>query len=236
MRDGQKTIVGVMGGMGPLASSEFIKTVYEMHAGRVEQEAPTLILYSDPTIPDRTESFLNNRDSLVLEPFLQILRVFQDLHVSKIVVCCITSHYLFPKIPEDLRKPVISLVDKILSALIKIREKHLLLCTSGTLQLQVFQNHPLWNECKEYVLIPNYQDQQLIHQLIYKIKANGEIEKISPNFVSIFTKYQVDSFIVGCTEIHLLAKHLVFSNNQRKRYKCIDPLVIVAKELNEEGL
>lgn len=222
--------------MGPLASSAFIKTVYEMYDGNVEQEAPALILYSDPAIPDRTKVFLNNHDALVLEPFIRILRTLQDLHVSKIVVCCITLHYLFPRITEDLRGPLVSLVDRIFSALMETRKKHLLFCTTGTLQLQIFQTHPLWKECKDYVLLPDHRDQQIIHNLIYKIKANHPIDKLSEGFVSILAKYQVDSFIAGCTEIHLLTRHFVSSGGDQKQYGYIDPLLIVAKEIIGEGL
>ena len=43
--------------MGPVASAvaEFVRTVYELAAVELEQDAPVVILYSDPTVPDRTE-------------------------------------------------------------------------------------------------------------------------------------------------------------------------------------
>ena len=54
----KKRVLGVVGGAGPLASAEFIKTIYECSLGEREQEAPVVLLYSDPTFPDRTEALL----------------------------------------------------------------------------------------------------------------------------------------------------------------------------------
>jgi hypothetical protein len=46
---------------------------------------------------------------------------------------------------------------------------------------------------------------------------------------SLLSKYKVDSFIAGCMEIHILAKH--FASGEQIGYGCVDPLTIVAKEM-----
>ena len=50
----RSNVLGVVGGMGPLASAEFVKTIYEYGLNRREQESPSVVLVSDPTFPDRT--------------------------------------------------------------------------------------------------------------------------------------------------------------------------------------
>ena len=43
--DKMDKILGILGGMGPLASAEFVKTIYEYNiAGDKEQTAPRIIL------------------------------------------------------------------------------------------------------------------------------------------------------------------------------------------------
>ena len=54
-------LLGILGGMGPLASAEFLKTIYEYGTRDLEQRSPACILYSDPTFPDRTSSANCNR-------------------------------------------------------------------------------------------------------------------------------------------------------------------------------
>jgi aspartate racemase len=52
--------------MGPLASAEFVKTIYEYNLASREQEMPACILLSDPTIPDRTEAIQNGAEEKVV--------------------------------------------------------------------------------------------------------------------------------------------------------------------------
>jgi aspartate/glutamate racemase len=46
--------LGIIGGIGPLASAEFLRTIYRLNAADPEQQAPDCILFSDPSFPDRT--------------------------------------------------------------------------------------------------------------------------------------------------------------------------------------
>ncbi|HEY0783486.1 MAG TPA: aspartate/glutamate racemase family protein, partial [Thermoanaerobaculia bacterium] len=50
--------LGILGGMGPLASAEFVHTLYRLHLNGPEQGAPACVLLSDPSFPDRTEAIL----------------------------------------------------------------------------------------------------------------------------------------------------------------------------------
>lgn len=51
--------LGILGGMGPLASAEFLRTLYELNITYPEQNSLSCILLSDPTIPDRTQAILD---------------------------------------------------------------------------------------------------------------------------------------------------------------------------------
>ncbi|NJR55463.1 MAG: aspartate/glutamate racemase family protein [Acaryochloris sp. CRU_2_0] len=78
-----------------------------------------MILYSDPTFPDRSEVLLKGDYGLLLELLTAALYKLRDLHASKIVICCITSHYLLPQLPSDLRECLISLIEVILNEVIE---------------------------------------------------------------------------------------------------------------------
>lgn len=137
-----KNILGVLGGMGPVASAEFVRTIYSYHHGRPEQEAPVVMLYSDPTFPDRTEAVSSRSDHLLLKKLVESLTQLCELGASEIVVCCVTSHYLLTKLPHHLRSKILSLVDAIFAGLLRTEKKHLLMCTNGTRRSGLFENHP----------------------------------------------------------------------------------------------
>ena len=227
-----RTILGIVGGLGPLASAEFLKTIYECSLNGVEQESPLVVMSSDPSFPDRTEAFLRGEHDELLERLVRVLRQLSEMGASKIVICCITIHYLLPLLPPDLHARVVSLLDVIIDQVAQTRKRHLLVCSKGTLRLGLFQNHSHWNLVKDLIVLPEDKDQDEIHfEIIYRIKRKPDVRQFIPCLESLLAKYEVDSFIAGCTEVHLLAKHFLSSN---RSYGCIDPLVIIAKELAAE--
>jgi aspartate racemase len=226
-----KQVLGILGGMGPLASAEFLKTIYDFNIGAVEQESPVCILYSDPTIPDRTEAIRNGIEGVLLEQFIGALETLCRLGADKIVIACVTIHYLLPRVPLSLRQKVISLVDLIIDEIVTTHERHLLLCTSGSRKARLFQNQERWPLIEPQVVLMNDGDQCLLQDLIQKqIKANHIHDSLLSCFDELSKKYEVDSFIAGCTEIHLLVRRLTERGGEAK-YRFVDPLMTVAKDL-----
>jgi aspartate racemase len=224
-------ILGVVGGMGPLASAEFVKTIYEYSLGGREQDSPVVLMNSNPAFPDRTQSLLKGETEPLLSGLIEALNSLRELGASKIVICCITIHYLLPKLPAELRGRIISLIDVILGQVAEDRKKHLLISTVGARKLGVYERHARWNEVKDRIVLPDEKDQRLIHdEVIYQVKRNRDIIDLAPVLESLLLKYDLDSFIAGCTEIHLFSKHLMSSGNGA-RLGCIDPLITIAKEL-----
>jgi aspartate racemase len=215
---------GVVGGMGPLASAEFMHSIYRDTARRTEQESPSVILISDPTVPDRTECLLNGRHDILLQKLTSSVEALSAMGATRIVVCCLTIHPLIDRLPPELRKKIVSLVDLTLSAVLRSRSQHLLLCTAGTKKLRLFQQHLLWGEAQHKVVLPDDQDQDSIHRMLYEIKNQREAMTYVPFVEDLMKKYKVNSYIAGCTEMHIVAKaHERFSGHDRRQF-CIDPL------------
>ena len=228
----ERPVLGVVGGMGPLASAEFLRTIYEYSLGQYEQDSPVVLVHSDPGFPDRTDAFLAGNEGPLLEKLISILNQLVANGADQIVICCMTIHYLLPRLPIPLRERIISLVDVIIANLIGSSERHLLICSSGTLQFQLFQRHPDWPQVESLVVFPSESDQQRVHrELIYPIKQNPDLNQLFPLLESLLDRYEVNAFIAGCSEVHLLAKLLNPAGDTAKPYRCIDPLILIAHEL-----
>lgn len=230
---GDKQFLGVLGGMGPLASAEFMKTIYEQSLGGREQESPPVSLYSDPSFPDRTDALLAGEHEELLAQLEGALRRLCALGVSKVVICCITIHHLLPLLPAHLRAQVVSLLDVIFEEVARSRKRHLLVCTTGTRRLGLFEGHARWGQLKNFFVLAGDDDQEAIHELIYRVKKNHDPAALVPRLEALLVRYGVDSFIVGCTETHLLAKQVARGAGA---YGCIDPLNVVARGLRESEL
>ena len=225
-------IYGVVGGMGPLASVEFVRTIYEFGLHEREQTSPTVILYSDPSFPDRTTAFLKGDDDVLLAQLKRVLRELCEMNAVKIVLCCITIHYLLPRLSPELREKIWSLLDVIADHLAAGDREYLLLCSSGTRRLKLFEGHPQWRLFKDRLVLPSAEDQERIHrELIYPIKLNADVSTQFPLLELMLEKYRVNAFVAGCSEIHLLTKRYAASGNAHDA--CLDPLMIIAREIAE---
>jgi len=222
-------ILGIIGGMGPLASAEFVKTFYELNCEDVEQGMPPCVLYSDPTFPDRTEAILSGTHSTVISRLVEVLQNFRQLGISKTVLCCITLHYFLPKVTRQLRENIISLLDLIIEEVSNTKKRHLLLCTTGTRRADIFQTHAQWSLAEPYVVMPDEEDQDKIHNYIYKIKQNVIEDSLVSYLKALRRKYLVDAFIAGCTEFHIVTKYLMKHKNEEQDFDINDPLLTLAK-------
>lgn len=219
--------LGVVGGLGPLVSAEFLKTIYEEGIAGAEQNSPRVLMYSDPTFPDRTSAFLAGNEEPIVTQLTGVLESLRAQGATRIVICCVTMHHVLPRVPAHLRRCVVSLIDVAAQAVGRSDEKHLLLCSSGTRRLRLFEGHPRWAEIRERIVLPSDDDQDAVHRIIYALKVNEPIDAVAPALESLLRKYGVQSFVAGCTEMHLFAKHRV----RHAEGRCIDPLYVIAQDL-----
>ena len=216
-------VLGILGGLGPLASAEFLKTIYENCQREREQDTPKVIVYSDPTFPDRTEAIISGQYGALLDRLVSSLRALTYLGATQTVVCCVTLHALFDRLPGDLRAQLISIVDVIFEEITRVPEKRLLICSTGAREIGLFESHEQWPVMREYIVLPDDQDQALVHRSIYQIKQLRSLDELASIFTGLLPKYGVNSFISGCTEMHIIAKRLASATN-------IDPLSVIAKK------
>lgn len=187
-----------------------------------------MVLLSDPTMPDRSESFLAGTEHVLLERLTERVDQLACFGTTKIIICCVTIHPLIERLAPALQEKIISLVDVAMEHVLLSNRKYLLVCTEGTRHTRIFQNHRLWEQTRDRIVLPDQEDQHRIHELIYKIKTSKDaVRQIEP-LDALLEKYAVDSYIVGCTEIHMLAKERQRFSGPRQAPLCIDPLAEIA--------
>jgi len=228
-------VVGVLGGMGPQASAGFIRTIYSAYRGQTEQQAPIVLLYSNPKVDDRTATFLSGADhSRILDELVMGLRGLVAQGATQLVICCVTAHYLLPELPLDLRRKTISLIDVVFEELQGAQQPCLLACTTGTRRLELFQQHPAWEEAKHRVCLPTENEQAILHEAIYSLKRNHTPGGLIQVLLSLCQTHRVRSLIAGCTELHLLSLACAGPNELNLKITIIDPLSAIATRYSEE--
>jgi aspartate racemase len=232
-----RSVLGVLGGMGPLASAEFVKTVYELSAGASEQEAPTVVLVSDPTFPDRTEALRSGDEAVLADRLTRGLHALERHGASAMVVCCVTIHRVLGAVPAALRRRVISLVDEVVDGLAERDGRHVMLCSQGTWDTEVFPRHPGWASVRDRVVFLDRPDQAYLHdEVIYAIKRNADAGRFVTPLERLCARYGARSFIAGCTELHLVVKRMPGWAAAGGETGILDPLSRIARRWSAQTL
>lgn len=222
-------VLGIVGGLGPLASAEFVRTVYRCTPWEREQDAPRVLMDSYPAFPDRTSAFLAGEELPVLRMLEEVLNGLAGLGATRLLICCMTAHHLLPRLPVELREKIVSVPEVIVGQLRRAGGRYLVLCTHGTRRMSLLEREPGWEEVADRVVFPDAADQDFVHyDLIYQLKRMADPAALVPAVLSLQARYGADGFVVGCSEIHLLANAL---HGGEEHPGCIDPFLAVAMSL-----
>ena len=222
-----RPVLGIFGGMGPVASAAFLTTLYEAASFGREQDAPACILLSDPCVPDRTEAMREGQEEEVLLHFVDAVERLERAGATRVVAACVSIHHWIPSLPAPLQERLISLVDVIIDEVGAAGTKSLLLCSSGARAARIFERHPRWSSVAELVVLPDAADQAQVHAWIFEIKKHRLPHGTVQGFCDLVAKYGAQSLIAGCSELHILAKAL---RAHPGAPPVIDPLETIARD------
>jgi aspartate racemase len=231
-------VLGILGGMGPLASAAFVRSLYEAAARRAgplaEQALPRCLLDSDPAFPDRTEAIRAGRDAEFAERLRPRIRGLLDLGATRVVIGCVTAHHFVGLLPAAERGALISLVDLLveeLAARPDDGERLLLVATSGTREARVLERAPGWAEVADRVVLPGPSVQRELHGLLYRLKREPVTEETAARLRRVAEDAGCTAGLVaGCTELHLLTRWLR-DRGEGAGPSVVDPLQTLADEL-----
>ena len=92
--------VGVMGGLGPMASVYFYKMVVDMTDAKTDQEHVDMVITNRATTPDRSAYILGQSDENPVYALVSDAKKLEQFGVDFIVITCNTAHYFYDKINE----------------------------------------------------------------------------------------------------------------------------------------
>ena len=199
--------LGVIGGLGPMATAYFYRLVVQMTDAVTDQEHFETIIYSNPLTPDRTR-FILGRSSEDPMPFL--LESGLELKrqgVEAIAVPCMTAHFFQPRLEEELGVPVIHAIREAGRHLSE-RDVHTIgvIATDGTIETRLFQD--AMARFGISCLTPDAEKQSNVMHLIYDdIKAGkpAEMDMFHDVSDSLFDR-GAQAVLLGCTEISLIKR------------------------------
>jgi aspartate racemase len=103
-------VIGVLGGMGPLATADFFAKVIAATDAQDDAGHVPLLIHSDPRIPGRPAALLHGGAS-PLPALLAARDRLVTAGAQGLVMACNTAHYWHAQLREDCALPFPSIVD-----------------------------------------------------------------------------------------------------------------------------
>jgi aspartate racemase len=199
-------VLGVLGGMGPLASAQFMLRLTLLTPAARDQDHIPSVLWSDPRVPDRTIGKLSGG----ADPLPWLLRGIAGLQhagCGAIAIPCNTAHGWYEEMREAADVPILHIVDAAAAELHRLgigMGTVGLMGTEATLAMRLYQDRlgALGWEC----IVPSPQEmERQVSPAIAMVKANRVADAYAPlaDIVHRLAARGASCVVLGCTEIPL---------------------------------
>jgi len=199
-------ILGVLGGMGPLASAQFMTRLTLLTPAERDQDHIPAVLWSDPRVPDRNAARLGTGPD-PLPALSRGLSVLEAAGAGAIAIPCNTAHGWYDGMRRACRLPILHIVDAAAAELRRTRVwpgRIGVMGTAATLAMRLYQDRlgAMGWEC----IVPDEAEMaMLVSPAIAAVKANRVAAAFAPlaEAVRLLAARGARAVVLGCTEIPL---------------------------------
>lgn len=199
--------LGVIGGLGPMATAYFMQLVTQMSDARTDQEHIEMLVYSRPSVPDRTAYILGKSPDSPLPYMQEMGRALKRMGAQVIAIPCITAHYFQEELQEAAGLPVIHTIRETAACLRGAGVKAAgILATDGTVESRIFQTE--LEKAGIQPVLPDKKGQQALMDIIY-----GDIKRGRRPDMDRFRRTAEDLLdrgartnILACTELSIIKR------------------------------
>jgi len=221
-------MIGVLGGMGPLATADFFRKVIAETPAKGDADHVPLLIQSDPRIAPRPAAIVGEGRS----PLPELLAGRDRLifaGAKALAMPCNTAHFWYADLLKGCSVPFLSIVDASLNELALLAEAGStigIIATRATLDAQIFD--PALVRSGYTVLLP---DENVMNTLVLPgiefVKAGDPLRAgpLIEEAVQSLLNQGAHAVILACTETPLALDAL----NSRLRVHCVDSTAALAK-------
>lgn len=201
-------ILGVLGGMGPLATVDFLHKLIEETPARRDQDHVPVIAYSVPQIPERPPAITGKGES-PLPQMLAGVHALRRAGASAIAIACNTAYYWHDALAAEGGLPILHIAGAACAALAPRPGQRIgLIATDGTIaagfyqaRLQALGVHCLLSSAQHH--------HTLIVPAIACVKRNdlAQAHALATTAAQHLLDQGAQAIILGCTEIPLAIEH-----------------------------
>jgi len=205
-------VVGIIGGMGPEATVDFMNRIIKATSARDDADHIRMLVDNNPKIPSRIKAILEKSGESPIPCLQDMARRLESWGVDFLAMPCNTAHYYLPDIQAAVSIPVLDMIDLAVRTVVDqnpdIRSVGLLASTA-VVRLGLYAEH--FGRRNITLATPADEAQAGIMQAIRKIKTSrygGEVAQAIQAGADDLLARGAEALLVACTEISIVAEQL----------------------------
>jgi len=217
-------ILGIVGGMGPLATVKLIEKIVMLTEAKCDQEHLHIIADINTSIPDRT-AYLIGTGKDPREFLIHSAKLLCAMGAEYLVMPCNAAHYFYCDIVKEINIPFLHMIEETAKKIKECNPKSTrigLLAAEGTCRAGVYDK--IFQKYGIQVIKPTMEKQKYVTDVIYGVKENRKTDiKLFLRAAGELKEKGCETIILGCTELSVL------NDQHRLQFNFIDPMEIVAR-------
>lgn len=200
-------ILGVIGGVGPLATAYFIELIVKYTKAIRDQDNIDTIILNHCSIPDRTDFIMGRSNENPVDYIVKDAKLLQSMGCRHIAIPCNTMHSFYKQYSQITDVNFINMIEKTSEYLVVNSIKKVgILATDGTINSKIYQNTLNANGI-QYLTLDSSNQTELMSLIYNSIKANKPFDITKFNkIINYFINSQCEKVLLACTELSLIKK------------------------------
>lgn len=209
----EKKVIGIIGGMGPLATADLFQKIILHTQAACDQEHLRVVIDSNTNIPDRTAALLHGGADPTPE-LVSSARNLERIGAGVLIMPCNTAHNFYDAVAGAVEVPVLHMIRLTAQALQRQGITTAgLLATDGTVQTGIYQRTFAGTGIE--ILTPDPEGQKAIMDMTYQGVKAGDFSydpSAARHAMEDLLHRGAQTLILGCTELPLAARlyHLTY--------------------------
>ncbi len=210
MSDKKSPVLGILGGLGPMATVYFYELLTRHTDAACDQDHIDIIINSHATTPDRTAFITGKSEDDPLSVMVDDIRRMKTYGADLVAIPCNTAHYFYDKLKASTDLPILNIMEETAAMLSALGVKRAgILATDGTVYSGTYDrflsSHGI--DC----IRPTQDDQKTVMRIIYDEIKNGKAPDVDA-FLAVsehLLDTGCDALILGCTELSLIKRDYI---------------------------
>lgn len=197
-------LLGVLGGMGPAATADFLAKLAAYTPATRDQEHLATIVYSDPSTPDRSDAILADGEN-PLPAMFRGIAFLDEAGADLIAIPCNTAHHWYDDLAAATTVPVVHIVDAVVAQVERDAPDTAtlgLLATDGTVRSGIYEK-VLAQSGRHVIDLTDLGPDNPVMAGIRAVKAGAldGARDILTNAVRELVARGADGVVYGCTDV-----------------------------------